>query len=102
MVILELYIDGYKNISQTTITLHSPVSFILSRNNFGKTNLLNGIKEGFAFLNLGPLDKKRYLTKGTFLKRFIADEQVPNFTFGIKFKKDSNSSKTYVCQARSL
>ena len=49
MELLSVYVNGYRNVSDTKVNL-SDISSILSLNNYGKSNLLSSIVFGLSFI----------------------------------------------------
>ena len=89
MKIEEIYIDGYKNIRKTKLAFsETQMIVLLAENNYGKTNLLCGILEGFQILRRQGSSSVDFIKSQRFTSVF---EQEPNkktrFTFKVKFKK---------------
>ncbi|MCL2855120.1 MAG: AAA family ATPase [Defluviitaleaceae bacterium] len=93
MKILEIYIDGYKNITNTRLRFDKPIVVLISKNNYGKTNLLKGVREGFRFLKFGLTNSRAFNSAG-FQNRF--SDTPDNFTFEVRFKVSVDHSKTYI------
>lgn len=87
MNIREIYIDGYKNIKNTRLNFSKSMVVLLSRNNYGKTNVLNGIKDSFDFLRSNSKEATDYIDGGTYKDKFSKEHSM--FTFEIRFKCDS-------------
>jgi|GEM_PF-5691748 len=67
MEIIGLYIDGYKNIRNTYLDLAAqPLLAVLAPNNYGKTNLIEGIRDAFLLLKVTEADLFNYLTTKMF------------------------------------
>lgn len=89
MRIAEVYVDGFKNIVDTRIAFDD-ITCLISQNNYGKSNLLFGILNGFRFLNSGFLNPDSF---------FDASENVPllksnygkDFSFEVVLKDDEKS-----------
>ena len=62
MRIAEVYVDGFKNIVDTRIKLND-VTCIISPNNFGKSNLLKAIMNGFAFIRSTSNDNRCFFSQ---------------------------------------
>ncbi|MCL2311938.1 MAG: ATP-binding protein [Firmicutes bacterium] len=93
MKIQEIYIDGYKNIVNTHLLFEKSMIALLSRNNYGKTNVLSGIKEGFKFLSGDNMFAAEYIEKKPYRDAF--NKKNSKFTFGIKFLLSDAICKTY-------
>ena len=91
MKILEIYIDGYRNIKNTRLSLNTPIVVLLSQNNFGKTNLIEGIFYGFRFLCLSLKRADEYIRVADYENSF--EDEKHNFTFEVTF--ETNSDKIY-------
>ena len=62
MRITEVYVDGFKNIVDTRIKFND-VTCLISPNNFGKSNLLKAIMNGFAFIRSTSNDNRRFFSQ---------------------------------------
>lgn len=93
MLIHEVYIDGYKNIRNTKLHFSKAMVVLLSRNNFGKTNVLNGIKDGFNFLSKNSLTSAEYIDSGVYKDMF--SEKHSTFTFQVKLKLNCDDDIIY-------
>lgn len=84
MKILEVYIDGYKNIINTRLTFKDSIVVLLSQNNFGKSNLISAISFGFEFIGLNQKEALREIESREF-EHFFSDSKI-NFTFEVTFE----------------
>jgi predicted ATPase len=85
MPVTEIYIDGYKNISKTTLRLNEPITVLLAPNNFGKTNVINAIE--FAAMIVNTISRRQGLLirrNGYTSNNANGDQKSPkSFSFGI-------------------
>jgi len=90
MKITEIRIDGFKNIRDTCLNFSDePIIILLAPNNYGKTNLINGIQEGFSLIRKQGTEVVDYIRNRSYIDKFITDNNIPNFTFEVKFFKRS-------------
>ncbi len=84
MEIQEIYVDGFKNISDVNLILNSTITALIGFNNTGKSNLLQSIIFGFELLRSNYEDRKALLSSKNImpaLEKFKHD----TFSFGVKF-----------------
>ena len=93
MRILEIFIDGYKNIKNTRLNFSEPIIVLLSKNNYGKTNLLMGIKEGFGFLRNSSQEASKYISCKSYKEIFCEDNH--QFTFEVKFIVNGDQTRIH-------
>jgi len=88
MRIEEIYIDGYKNIKNTHLVFSGrPITVLLAENNYGKTNLLEGIRDGFKILYLKGAACANFLEEATYAS-FPKNGIQEKFTFDVIFTSD--------------
>jgi len=87
MEITGLYIDGYKNVRNTYLDLESqPIIALLAPNNYGKSNLVEGIHRSFELIKKTESPLFEYLTKKFFnYTNEIADLKYSPFEFWVEF-----------------
>lgn len=95
MKILEIYIDGYKNIKNTRLSFSESIVVLLSKNNYGKSNVIEGVSFGFKFLGLSRANAYECITAGKYFNKFKEDDD-RRFTFEVKFQKEDEDNKTYL------
>lgn len=97
MTITEIKIDGFRNVKDTILDFSiNPILILLSNNNYGKTNLLQGIEEGFGLIRKQGTQVVDYIRELSYINKFKADGNRLAFTFGVRFfKKDSNKRYHY-------
>ena len=87
MKITEVYIDGFKNVRNTCLNFSKePIIILIAPNNYGKTNLLQGIQEGFNLIRKQGTEVVDYIRDRSYIDKF-EKYKVPPFTFGVKFFK---------------
>lgn len=83
-IINSFYIDGYRNISNFTLSMHD-VTAIIALNNYGKSNLINAIRMGIDFIK-GSNEIKENIFEYQPAFPCLSVNYGRNFTFGIKAK----------------
>jgi len=90
--ITEIYIDGFKNIKNTRLDFtKEPIIVLLAPNNFGKTNLLQAIQEGFSLIRKQGTEVVDYIRNRSYINRFASNGNIFPFTFEVKFFKRRTS-----------
>ena len=84
MTIENIYIDGFKNIYELNVNLQK-INIFLSTNNYGKSNILTGIKFAFDFIKNAPKVKTNMMSWNPGMPFTIKD-------FGKSFKFEVNFS----------
>ena len=84
MTIENIYIDGFKNIYELNVNLQK-INIFLSTNNYGKSNILTGIKFAFDFIKNVPKVKTNMMSWNPGMPFTIKD-------FGKSFKFEVNFS----------
>lgn len=91
MRITEIYIDGFRNIKQTRLDFSAePIIVLLAPNNYGKSNLLLGIQNGFDLIAKQGTQVVKYISNVKNYANWISKAKDGKFTFGVKFKKVGN------------
>ena len=88
MNIKNIYLDGFKNLDSTNIEL-SKISALLSTNNYGKSNFLDGIDFALRFIQAG-IKGKYQLMNLTNLMPILNINTGKNFKFEIEFLLSEN------------
>jgi|GEM_PF-3153521 len=87
MRIIEVYLDGYKNIVNTRLDFsEQPILCMIAPNNFGKTNLLNGIFDSFKLLRRSGSSAANYVRYKSY-ESVVSRNPNRKFTFEVKFQK---------------
>jgi len=95
MNIIQIKIDGYKNIKNTAIRFNEPLVLLLSRNNYGKTNILTAIRDGLAFIRKESGNSHFFKEPNrTPFKKLFCDQDY-EFAFEVMFSVDESCSNTY-------
>jgi AAA15 family ATPase/GTPase len=98
MKITKVRIDGFRNIKDTQLDFsEKPVIILLAPNNYGKSNLLKGIQEGFELIRKQGTAVYKYIKACGYKNRNASDSNV--FTFEVEFtkrKNEENRQKTGV------
>ncbi|EPB8167595.1 AAA family ATPase [Clostridium perfringens] len=83
MELKNIYVDGFRNIHDTLITLDR-ITSILALNNYGKSNLFNAICFGKKFISNSKKSKEKLMryTQGIPINKYTEDKV---FKFGIDF-----------------
>lgn len=94
MEILSIYIDGFKNLNKVRLVLDK-ITALLSVNNFGKSNLLEGVEFGITFIRESSANKKRMMSHSGLipLNRY---NKFNNFLFSIECLMGLNDKKYYI------
>jgi predicted ATP-dependent endonuclease of OLD family len=87
MEILEVYVDGYKNISTVNLKLDNTITALIGFNNTGKSNLLQSIIFGFSLIR-ADYDKRHDLLKNDNAMPVLEKFNLDKFSFEVKFKVD--------------
>lgn len=94
MKILKIKIDGYRNVFNTIIELNG-ITALVALNNYGKSNVLNGIDFAVDFIKLSSKTKNRMM-------RHIGSvpinkmTQNNNFTFGVDYISNLEGAQVFV------
>ncbi|MBK8660489.1 MAG: AAA family ATPase [Ignavibacteriales bacterium] len=96
MKILELSVGGYKNLRKTKIQFgKSQITAIIAPNNFGKSNLLEGLKFAYDFIHSSA--EVRAVMMGNLwaipINKFLEEE---NFYFEVVFENINGSTKSLI------
>ena len=83
MYLENIYVDGFKNISQASIQF-GELTALVSLNNFGKSNLLQGIRFGFEFIKSNFEDRGRLMRNANLMPMIDHSVGKP-FTFRLEF-----------------
>ncbi|MCL2643082.1 MAG: AAA family ATPase [Candidatus Bathyarchaeota archaeon] len=95
MKITKVYLDGYKNVTDTRLDFSSgPIIIVLAPNNYGKSNLLNGIRDGFKFLRKNGTTAVKYVQGKSYLNYNVKNGH-KRFTFEVEFEKQRDANKCY-------
>ena len=88
MLINKIKLNGFKNIYNTTIELQDIVS-LLSFNNYGKSNFIEGVNFGIEFIKLSSKQKHFLMTNKNYISinKHTANE---NFYFEIEFENKNS------------
>lgn len=91
--ITKIFVDGFRNISNTTIRFAEPVTVLLAPNNFGKTNILHSIEFAATLIGKGMEAQEKLLkdngyTSYNIFTDFETYETPKCFSFQIEFLSD--------------
>lgn len=94
MEILKIKLDGFKNIFETEIEF-SNITALLSLNNYGKSNLIEGIKFALTYINVPNKIKTSYMKHIPLIpiNKSTADK---NFFFEIELKNIINNTEYFI------
>jgi predicted ATPase len=99
MQIDSIYLDGYKNVRDTRLDFSgNPILLLLAPNNYGKTNLVEGIDECFSFLRTQLQGKAAVDNLRGNLFRFLtraACFDYDKLTFGVDFTITNGVTRQY-------
>lgn len=87
MNITEIYVDGFRNIKETRLKFVEPIIVLLAPNNFGKSNLLLAIQNGFDLISLQATYAVKYIMNSQNYANCDVGSDLANYTFGVKFTK---------------
>jgi predicted ATPase len=98
ITITRIFVDGFRNISNTTIRLTEPVTVLLAPNNFGKTNVLHAIEFAAALVSRGMEAQAQLLSENGYTSYNIFDHSSSSkadkeFSFEIEFMLDDESGR---------
>lgn len=94
MKIKNIKIDGFKNLKQTRIELDR-ITALVSPNNYGKSNLLQGIDFALTFLGAGEKSRKSMTSWKNGIPLNPNSEDAP-FSFEVEFYEPSLGEYQYV------
>ena len=95
MKITKVYLDGYKNVIDTHLDFGTePIIILLAPNNYGKSNLLKGIRDGFKFLRKNGTVAVKYVQSKSYVN-YNNKNGHQRFTFEVEFEKRRNADKHY-------
>jgi len=86
----KIYVDGYKNISETTLVLARPnqsITILLAPNNYGKTNMLDAIKFAASLVGMGDREQQRKIRRNEYTSHNTTNAS-KCFSFEIDFSYD--------------
>ena len=88
MKIISISINGYKNIRNTHLDFSdNPIIVLLAPNNYGKTNLLQGIQEAFGLIRKQGTEVVDYIRNRSYVDKFSSGKDILPFTFEVEFFK---------------
>jgi hypothetical protein len=94
MEIKKLSISGFCNIKQFDINL-TEFNALVAPNNYGKSNVLEGIRFAFQFVSSSPASRGAKMSDPAFIPINIATSNLP-FCFGVELKKgEGDTEVTY-------
>ncbi|MDR2569263.1 MAG: ATP-binding protein [Oscillospiraceae bacterium] len=94
-IVVEIYIDGFKNITNTTLRLKEPITVLLAPNNFGKTNVINAIEYAAMIVNTIPKRQEMLILKNGYTS--INEDNEPRRQKSFKFDITINdNTKTII------
>jgi AAA15 family ATPase/GTPase len=86
--IITISINGFKNVRDTYLDFQdNPIIVLLAPNNYGKTNLLQGIQEGFGLIRKQGTEVVDYIRNRSYVDKFPSGKDVLPFTFEVEFLK---------------
>jgi AAA15 family ATPase/GTPase len=86
--IIAIRINGFKNVRDTHLDFSdNPIIVLLAPNNYGKTNLLQGIQEGFGLIRKQGTEVVDYIRNRSYVDKFPSSKDVLPFTFEVEFLK---------------
>ena len=94
MQVNKITIGGYKNIERTTLEMQSVIALI-SPNNYGKSNLLDGIHFGIDFLSASSKVRKRRMRYGKGVPKCKKNKNA-DFYFEIEVEEPNNTNYRYI------
>lgn len=94
MKIQAVRIDGFKNLSDISLAFDS-ITALVSLNNFGKSNVLNGIDFGLSFIKASASDKKQMMSNASLIpfNKFLLNK---NFKFEVESLTGDSEKKCRV------
>jgi len=87
MIIKRIRIDGFRNVIDTTIEFNNSISALLGLNNYGKSNILEGIEFAKTFMDKQPKIKAKMM-KDTLRLPINIETAERDFFFEIEFISD--------------
>lgn len=93
MILEKIRIDGFRNIVDTTIHFNDYIAAVLGLNNYGKSNLLDGIEFAKNFIDRSPESKTRMMSNAT---RVPINNVTANKDFLFEMEFFSENKKLYV------
>ncbi len=91
MEISKLSISGFCNIKQFYINL-TEFNALVAPNNYGKSNVLEGIRFAFQFITSSVSDREAMMSDSAFIPINVVTSNIP-FKFGIELKKGEGDSE---------
>jgi recombinational DNA repair ATPase RecF len=79
-----VYVDGFKNIRKTTLSLDNPITILLAPNSYGKTNMLDAIRYAANLIGMGEIEQRRAIAQN----RYTDSSSHEAFSFEIEFYHD--------------
>lgn len=97
MKIVEVYIDGFKNIKKTRLNLsNQPVIVLLAKNSCGKSNLLMGIQYGFDLIATQGAQTRAIIEDAdNYANWYVNVGECDTFTFGVRFSVENEGVYHY-------
>ena len=96
MRITEIFIDGFRNIRNTRLEFKESIIVLLAPNNYGKSNLLLAIQNGFDLIAKQGTQVVKYIMDSVNYANWNKDHRSDRFTFGVKFIKATKQEKQEV------
>lgn len=94
MELKKVFVDGYKNISETSIEIND-ITSVLSVNNYGKSNLLLSVVFGLSFLQQHSKIKQAMMNDIKIVPSLKKKYNVP-FSFMIECTTKWNDSECFI------
>lgn len=91
MEILNIKIGGFKNINLVNLDL-AKFNALIALNNFGKSNVLEGVEFGIDFINASNDTKLKFMSYKSLIPRNKAIDDLP-FTYDITFRMKKNKKE---------
>jgi len=84
----KIYIDGFRNIINTSLRFTQPLTTLLALNNYGKTNVINAIELAANLICMGTYPQGDTISKNGYVS-YNKDNSNKPFTFEINATKDN-------------
>jgi hypothetical protein len=90
-----LYVDGFRNIKETTLDFNEAIIVLLAPNNYGKSNLLLAIQNGFDLIAKQGTQVLKYIKDSDNYANYNIKNGTKRFSFGVEFTKSQTPNTLY-------